>query len=81
MATKHPILWSALIAGAAFVAGWSLRGPGTGAVQTQAAADTHSIDAIAKRGRIRVGVNSGAMPFSMVDAQGNAVGYDWTWRI
>jgi polar amino acid transport system substrate-binding protein len=76
MATKHPILWSALIAGVALLAGWSLRGPGTGTVQTHLAADAHSIDAIAKRGRIRIGVNSGAMPFSMVDAQGNAVGYD-----
>jgi polar amino acid transport system substrate-binding protein len=31
---------------------------------------------IASRGKVRIGVNSGAPPFSIADPQGNAVGYD-----
>ncbi|MBE7524639.1 MAG: transporter substrate-binding domain-containing protein [Burkholderiales bacterium] len=35
-----------------------------------------SINDIVKRGKVRIGVNSGAPPFSVVDAKGNPVGYD-----
>jgi polar amino acid transport system substrate-binding protein len=35
-----------------------------------------SIDEIVTRGKVRIGVNSGAPPFSVVDPQGRPVGYD-----
>ena len=76
MATRHATLWIALVPAAALLAAWSLRGERAGAGQTRDAVDTYSIDAIVKRGTVRIGVNSGAMPFSMVDAQGNSIGYD-----
>ena len=41
-----------------------------------ASADAQSINDIVKRGKVRIGVNSGAPPFSVVDAKGNPVGYD-----
>ncbi|MEO9162239.1 MAG: transporter substrate-binding domain-containing protein [Casimicrobiaceae bacterium] len=41
-----------------------------------AAADAQSVNDIVKRGKVRIGVNSGAPPFSVVDAKGNPVGYD-----
>jgi polar amino acid transport system substrate-binding protein len=40
------------------------------------AVDAQSINDIVKRGKVRIGVNSGAPPFSVVDAKGNPVGYD-----
>jgi polar amino acid transport system substrate-binding protein len=41
-----------------------------------AAADAQSINDIVKRGTVRIGVNSGTPPFSVVDAKGTPVGYD-----
>lgn len=41
-----------------------------------AASMAQSIDELISRGVIRVGVNSAAPPFSIVDASGNVVGYD-----
>lgn len=41
-----------------------------------AVADAQSINDIVKRGKVRIGVNSGAPPFSVVDPKGNPVGYD-----
>ena len=41
-----------------------------------AIADAQSINDIVKRGKVRIGVNSGAPPFSVVDPKGNPVGYD-----
>lgn len=41
-----------------------------------AGANAQSVNDIVKRGKVRIGVNSGAPPFSVVDAKGNPVGYD-----
>ncbi len=41
-----------------------------------APAEAQSINEIVARGTVRIGVNSGAPPFSIVDPQGNTVGYD-----
>lgn len=40
------------------------------------AVNAQSVDEIVSRGVIKIGVNSGAPPFSLVDATGNTVGYD-----
>jgi polar amino acid transport system substrate-binding protein len=40
------------------------------------AVDAQSVNDIVKRGKVRIGVNSGAPPFSVVDPKGNPVGYD-----
>ena len=40
------------------------------------AADAQTVNDIVKRGKVRIGVNSGAPPFSVVDATGKPVGYD-----
>lgn len=39
-------------------------------------AQAQTINEIVARGVVRIGVNSGAPPFSIVDPQGNTVGYD-----
>ncbi len=39
-------------------------------------ASAQSVSDIVTRGKVRIGVNSGAPPFSVVDAQGKAIGYD-----
>lgn len=39
-------------------------------------ASAQSVSEIVSRGKVRIGVNSGAPPFSLVDAQGKAIGYD-----
>lgn len=44
------------------------------ALSSQAGAQ--SVDEIVARGKVRIGVNSGAPPFSIADAKGNTVGYD-----
>jgi polar amino acid transport system substrate-binding protein len=62
MSRKILMVWSALIA-------LSLAAAVT-------AADAQTINDIVKRGKVRIGVNSGAPPFSVVDAKGNPVGYD-----
>src|ERR1700761_4789270 len=41
-----------------------------------APASAETVDDIVARGTVRIGVNSGAPPFSIVDAQGKTVGYD-----
>jgi polar amino acid transport system substrate-binding protein len=41
-----------------------------------AASNAQSTNDIVKRGKVLIGVNSGAPPFSFVDAKGNAQGYD-----
>jgi polar amino acid transport system substrate-binding protein len=41
-----------------------------------ATAHAQSVNDIVKRGKVRIGVNSGAPPFSVIDAQGKPVGYD-----
>jgi polar amino acid transport system substrate-binding protein len=41
-----------------------------------ATAQAQSVDEIVERGKIVIGVNSGAPPFSLVDKDGNTVGYD-----
>jgi polar amino acid transport system substrate-binding protein len=41
-----------------------------------APACAQSVSDIVTRGKVRIGVNSGAPPFSAVDAQGRAIGYD-----
>lgn len=40
------------------------------------AVQAQSLNDIISRGKVVIGVNSGAPPFSLVDAQGNTVGYD-----
>ncbi|CAH1652048.1 LacI family transcriptional regulator [Hyphomicrobiales bacterium] len=41
-----------------------------------APAEAQSVNDIVSRGKVRIGVNSGAPPFSIVDPQGKTVGYD-----
>ncbi|MFP5406401.1 MAG: transporter substrate-binding domain-containing protein [Gammaproteobacteria bacterium] len=40
------------------------------------AAQAQTVNEIVKRGKVRIGVNSGAPPFSAVDPRGNPIGYD-----
>lgn len=62
MKTRKSALLGALLGAVMLVAG--------------AAASAQSINDIVKRGKVLIGVNSGAPPFSFVDAKGNAQGYD-----
>jgi len=62
MSRKTLMVWSALV--------------GLLLAATTTAVDAQSINDIVKRGKVRIGVNSGAPPFSVVDAKGNPVGYD-----
>ena len=39
-------------------------------------AEAQTTSEISSRGKVRIGVNSGAPPFSIADPQGNTVGYD-----
>ena len=43
---------------------------------TTPAVDAQTVNDIVKRGKVRIGVNSGAPPFSVVDVTGKPVGYD-----
>ncbi|WP_264711812.1 transporter substrate-binding domain-containing protein [Limobrevibacterium gyesilva] len=46
------------------------------AVAVPGLARADSLSDVISRGKVRIGVNSGAPPFSIVDAKGNPVGYD-----
>jgi polar amino acid transport system substrate-binding protein len=46
------------------------------AAMLTSSAQAQSINDIVSRGKVRIGVNSGAPPFSIVDPKGNPVGYD-----
>ncbi|MDB5317665.1 MAG: Amino acid transporter substrate-binding protein family [Rhodospirillales bacterium] len=48
----------------------------TSSAQAQTATGPITTADIIRRGRVRIGVVTGAPPFGMVDQQGNAVGYD-----
>ena len=81
MKTKDNAFWSALI-GAAIVASVvslvlqrRVAAPGVTSA-TAVTASGLSVNDIVKRGKVHIGVNSGAPPFSAVDATGNPVGYD-----
>ena len=62
MARKIPMVWSVVT--------------GVLLAVSAAAADAQSINDIVKRGTVRIGVNSGAPPFSVVDSKGSPIGYD-----
>jgi polar amino acid transport system substrate-binding protein len=77
MSRTKAALWVVLIAAAVSVAG--CRGPARSSGGVPAALANGggpSIDDIVRRGKVLIGVNSGAPPFSVVDPQGNPVGYD-----